>query len=127
MANRRTVGQAARYLLMTGVSALVTLGIPALLHEVFGVGEELSVAISLVAAFCVNFLTTRLYVFGSDGRVGPQLARFALVSAGFRLGEYLAFLVLHTWLGLMYLVALALVLMVSIVLKFFVYRRFVFD
>ena len=127
MSEHPIFGQAVRYLLMTGLSALVTLGIPALLHEVFDVGEELSVAISLVIAFCVNFLTTRLYVFTSDGRVGPQLVRFALVSAGFRLGEYIAFLILHTWLGLMYLVALALVLIVSIVLKFFAYRQFVFD
>ena len=118
--------QVYRYLLMTGLSAVVTVGLPALLHEVFGVGEERAVAVSLAVAFCVNFLTARFYIFRSGGHIGGQLVRFALVSAAFRIGEYLAFLVLHTWLGLMYLVALAAILFVSIVLKFFSYRHFVF-
>ena len=124
--SKKTVHQAAYYLLATGLSAAITLGFPALLHELFFVEEEIAIAAGLFVAFIVNFLTTRLLVFRSSGNVTKELSRFVLVSLGFRIGEYLAFLVLHSILGVFYILAMAIVLVISLVLKFLTYRGYVF-
>lgn len=119
-------GQAARFGVMTGLSAAMTLGIPVLLHEGLGVREEAAVAAAFATAFCVNFLVARRYVFRSDGRASGEVARFALTTAAFRGAEYLAFLALLRGLGLPYLAALLVVLPASAVAKFVVLRLLVF-
>lgn len=116
-----------RYLVMTGVSAVMSLGLPFVLHEGLAVRPDIAVAIGLGAAFFVNFTTAKLYVFKRRGFVKVQFGRFALVSLFFRLCEYLAFLVLHSLLGVQYMIATASVLFVSFCLKFFVYKIFVFS
>ena len=78
-------------------------------------------------SFLINFMTTRVFVFRSISDPRAELFRFGLTSVGFRIGEYLLFLFLHTLLGLFYILALAPVLVVSLALKFFVYRIFVFN
>jgi putative flippase GtrA len=121
-----SLGEVNRFLAVTVVSAGVTLGAPVLLHELVGMGEEIAVAVALFTAFCLNFFMARIYVFRSGGAVVPQLVRFAGASLAFRLAEYLAFLALHLWLDLFYVLAVAVVLVVSFVLKFLFYRVFVF-
>ena len=115
-----------RYLVMSCLSSILSLGIPFLLHEVFAVRPNIAVACGLAAAFIMNFFTARLFVFRKKGSVKQQLGRFALVSFAFRSAEYLAFLVLHNALGVQYMIANASVLFVSFCLKFFVYKIFVF-
>ena len=115
-----------RYLVMSGLSSILSLGIPFLLHEVFGVRPDIAVACGLTAAFIMNSFTARLFVFRKKGSVKQQLGRFALVSFAFRSAEYLAFLVLHSALGVQYMIANASVLFLSFCLKFFVYKIFVF-
>jgi putative flippase GtrA len=122
----RLVLQFWRYVLMSGASAIVTLGVPLLLHEVFAVDEEIAVLVALVIAFVVNFLTLRLYVFASESGATGQLAKFTLTSAGFRLGEYLFFLLGHNVLEFHYMYTLIATLVISVALKFVVYRFFVF-
>ena len=115
-----------RYLVMSGMSAVLSLGIPFLMHEGFAVRPDIAVACGLAAAFVMNFFTARLFVFRKKGSVKQQLGRFALVSFAFRSGEYLAFLFLHSLLGVQYMIANASVLFLSFCLKFFVYKIFVF-
>ena len=115
-----------RYLAMTGASAIMSLGLPFVLHEGLAVRPNMAVAIGLGTAFLVNFMTAKLYVFKRRGFVGTQFGRFALVSLFFRLCEYLAFLVLHNLLGIQYMIANTSVLLVSFTMKFFVYKGFVF-
>ena len=119
--------QAYRYLLVTGLSAVTTVALPTFLHEILGIEEEIAVAIALVIAFCINFLMARSYIYESDGHLGGQALKFLATSGLFRLAEYAGFLVLHTWLGVVYWIALIVVLVVSSVLKFFAYRVFVFS
>jgi len=115
-----------RYLVMSGMSAILSLGVPFVLHEAFAVRPDIAVACGLTAAFVMNFFTARLFVFRKKGSLKQQLGRFALVSFAFRLGEYLAFLLLHSVFGVQYMIANASVLFLSFCLKFFVYKIFVF-
>jgi putative flippase GtrA len=114
-----------RYVAATGLSAAITLGIPILLHEQFGVEERLAVGIALAVAFIVNFITTRLFVFKSSGNASSELKRFVGVSVAFRLGEYALFLLLFAF-GIVYYIAQLIVLIISFVAKFLTYRGFVY-
>ena len=111
---------------MSGMSALLTLGVPLVLHEFFAVRPDIAVACGLTAAFVMNFFTARSFVFRKKGPVKQQLWRFASVSFAFRSAEYLVFLLLHNLLGLQYMIANVSVLFLSFCLKFFVYKIFVF-
>lgn len=119
-------GQLLRFAGTSGLSALVTLGLPVLLHEGGGVGDDKAVAIALTAAFFLNFFTTRSFVFRANGDPRHELMRFALASLVFRGLEYLVFLFVNNVIGLTYIYALLIVLLVSIPLKFFCYRLIVF-
>ena len=58
-----------RYLVMSGMSAVLSLGVPFLLHEGFAVRPDIAVACGLAAAFVMNFFTARLFVFRKKGPV----------------------------------------------------------
>lgn len=119
-------GEVSRYTQLAVFSAALNLGLPVLLHEWIGLSERVAVALSLTTAFVVNFAVARGYVFRAGGPMGPQVLRFAAASAGFRVAEYAGFLLLHTILGLHYVLALGAVLVVSFGVKFVFYRAFVF-
>lgn len=115
-----------RYLHLAAISACVTLGLPVVLHEFALVEEKLSVGLSLLTAFFLNFLLARSYVFRTRTSLAPQLFRFAFANLTFRLSEYLAFLAIYHWLELFYALAVAIVLFLSFIIKFVLYRLFVF-
>ena len=119
-------GEVSRYSLLAAISAVMTLGLPVAFHEWLGIGERTAVALALAIAFVVNFVGAKSYVFKSTGALGAQLLRYAAANAGFRVAEYMAFIVLHTAIGLFYVLALGLVLVTSFVVKFVFYRTFVF-
>lgn len=118
--------QMRRYGVASMASAAITFGVPILLHEIFGLDEDISVAFGPATAFLVNFLTVRIYVFRSTGKPAHELAQFAASSVVFRLSEYAAFWFIHNYFEVFYLLALAVVIVVSMALKFLFYRRFVF-
>lgn len=110
------------------LSFSINVGLTAFLHEVLGVLEEIAFAISLVVAFIVNFITCRYYVFdGRSGDVRKQLLAHLVLSLFFRGTEYLGFLLLHTVMGLPYLLAVVTVLVVSFAAKFLFYKNVVFS
>ncbi len=116
-----------RFLVITGVSAVVLLGNTALLHEVFRAPQELAYGISLVLVFFLNFFSCRHFVFQTpEKHVWIQLFGFAASSGVFRFGEYAAFLVLHTWFGLNYLLAVIGISGVFFVAKFLFHNFVVF-
>jgi putative flippase GtrA len=98
------------------------------LHEWLGAPEELAFAVALATVFVFSFLTGRYLIFSgaSHGDPRKQLVKFAISSAGFRFAEYLGFLILHTVLGLPYLIAIVAVLGFSFLTKFFTYSTVVF-
>lgn len=125
MVERRSVSEAVRFGVATLLSASITMGVPIALHEGFGVDERTAVAVALAVAFVVNFLTTRLFVFKSEGNARRELGRFLGTSLAFRLAEYGLFLLLFG-LGIVYFVAQFIVLASSFVLKFLVTKHFVY-
>ncbi len=109
------------------LSFAVNLGGTAFLHELCGFGEEVAFAVALAVVFVMNFLVMRYYVFpGPQRSVTTQLAMFGASSVGFRGAEYLAFLILHTWLRTQYALAIVAILALSFVCKFVFYRGVVF-
>lgn len=96
-------------------------------HELGSVRPEAAFALAIVIVFFLNFLLSRYFVYrASSGPAGWQLRRFALSVIAFRVSEYGAFLLLHLWLGVPYLIAVGLVLITSFLIKFFFFSRCVF-
>lgn len=118
---------ALRYCLVGAANAVGGLTLTALLHEVAHAPEELAYAVALATLFVINFFVARHYVYeAADGGAKGQFTRFLASSASFRLLEYLGFLILHSWLGVHYLIAAPVVQVTSFVAKFLFYRAFVF-
>lgn len=117
----------SRFGVLTVLSFTVNVGLTALLHEIIGAPEEIAFALSILVVFIMNFIFQRYYVFaGTDRGAANQLMMYLIFSMAFRGSEYLSFLVMHTWLGVQYLVAIVSVLGVSFFAKFFFYDRVVF-
>jgi putative flippase GtrA len=124
----KTLGRMARFGAVGAVGFGLNIGITVSLHEWLGAPEELAFAVALAVVFGFSFLTSRYMIFAgaSDGDPKKQLVKFAVFSAGFRVAEYLGFLVLHTLIGLPYLPAIVAVLAFSFLTKFFTYSTVVF-
>lgn len=120
-----TRAQVLRFGLTSLLSAVITLGLPVVLHEARHIEPRVAVGIALMIAFGVNFLTTRYFVFRSDAGLWRALQRFALSSLAFRSAEYVGFLLLFE-AGLPYFGAQLIVVGASFVLKFLTLRNFVF-
>jgi putative flippase GtrA len=117
-----------RFAAMGGIGFALNIGITVGLHEGLGAPEELAFGVALAVVFVFSFLTSRYLIFegASGGDPKKQLAKFALSNAGFRVAEYIGFLVFHTALGIPYVVAIVAVLAVSFLTKFFTYSTVVF-
>jgi len=117
-----------RFGLLGAVGATLNIAITVVLSEGLGAPEELAFATGLAVVFCFGFLTSRYLIFAgaSTGDPKKQLIRFGISSGLFRLAEYLGFLILHTILGLPYLLAILGVLGVSFLTKFVTYSTVVF-
>ena len=118
----KIAGQLFRFGISTGFSAALSFGLPLLLHEHFGVPETLAVAIGFAAAYLGNIWLLRNFVFRSTGNWRREVLRYVAWNAVARLLEYAAFYALFANVGFDYRVALLLVLGISAVLKFFLYR-----
>lgn len=123
----RSMRSFGRFCLVSGLAFAGYVALVVLLHEWMGLMEELAVALAMVASFVASFIVSRLYVF--DARAGNparQLLWFAVAHAALRVGQYVSFLLLHTWLGVQYVIAVVAISGVWVLIKFAVYQRFVF-
>ena len=118
--------EGVRFGLATAASAVLALGLPILLHELFGLNEEISVGVSFLIVFLFNFISVRIYVFRSKENALYQLIKFAIFGAMFRGLEYAVFLIMFRVTGIHYTICLIAVLTVSFVAKFFFHRRVTF-
>lgn len=100
----------------------------ALLHEVFGLREEIAAGGAFCVMLCVSFILARTFIFRSagTGEVNRQLPRFLLISFGMRGAEYLMFLALFRTFAIPYLFAMVMAVAASSLFKFFLYRVWVF-
>lgn len=122
-----TIDRFARFVAVGAVVFPVNVGLTALLHEVIGIGAEGAFAIALAVVFAIGFVANRHLVFDAGaGRAAHQLARYLPAAVAFRGLQFVSFLALHTWLGAPYLAAVVVVLAFWLVVKFLVFRAFVF-
>lgn len=116
-----------RFIGLTGLSFVINFGLTIGLHELAGVSEEIAYAIALGILFFVNFIVMRVYVFaGGEGHAGKQLLLHGFSAAGFRGLEYVAFLLIHSRMGMQYILAILLIQSCSFLAKFFFYGKVVF-
>ena len=123
-----TLGRLIRFGALGAVGFGLNIVVTVTLTEALGAPEELAFAIALGVVFIFSFLTSRYLIFvgAAAGDPRKQLFKFAASSAAFRGAEYLGFLLLHTVMGLGYLLAIPAVLGVSFLTKFVAYSNVVF-
>lgn len=124
---RSSLSEFTRYTTLGAASFAINLGLAAAFHEIFSVVEWLAVAMSLAIVFVINFVVAKLAVFSSRGRWERELPRFLVTAVLSRLFEYALFLVFFSLISMNYLIAIVISQIISFVLKFFVYKRFVFS
>lgn len=112
----------------TVASFVVNLGVTAGLHEVLSVRAEIAYATGLLTVFLMNFAFFRYYVFVQQEPlpIRRQFAAYTASAIGFRVSEYLGFLVFHTLLGVHYIITMFIVQGATFVAKFFFYGNLVF-
>ncbi len=127
-AQSTSVRRITRFAALGAAGFVLNLVITVSLHEWLGVPEEFAFAVALAVVFVFSFLTSRYLIFADAAQGDPkkQLLKFAIFSAGFRVSEYLGFLVLPTLLRLPYLPSIVAALGVSFLTKFFTYSTVVF-
>ncbi len=125
---RRLFGEMMRFGLLGGLSFAINVGLTVFLKEVLGATAELAFALALATVLVVNFMTCRYLVFegASQGDRRRQLPLFVASSLVIRSLEYATFLIVHSVLGVHYLVAIVGILAVSVLMKFVFFRSVVF-
>ncbi|MEM7501080.1 MAG: GtrA family protein [Pseudomonadota bacterium] len=115
--------KALRYLVAGGTATLVHLAVLAVLVESFGWGELVSTSIGFLCAIPVNFHLQRTWVFKSNGPYVNEFTKYLLVTVSTFLLNGLIFALLHSQLGIQYLVAqlmtTAVVLLANFTINFF--------
>jgi putative flippase GtrA len=119
---RGIAGQLMRFGAASGLSAIITLGLPIALHERFQLDQRIAVGISQATVLLMNFVTLRLFVFRSRRRAREDVFRYAASAVVFRGLEYASFLLLFELVGVFYVTALVITLCASTVAKFIWYR-----
>lgn len=117
-----------RYLAWSGVSFVANVGLSVGLHEVVRLPAEWSFLLALVTMYFVNFCGLRCFVYRSvSQRPVKQFGTYVISASGFRVGEYLAFLIMHTLLGGPYRATVVGVLLASFLCKYAFYKYVVFE
>jgi putative flippase GtrA len=125
---KKTALELVRFGALGGVTLAMNVALTAFLHEVVRLSEEFAFALSLVTVFSISFVACRHGVFENARAGDPRSQAFfyLMSSLGFRGTEYIMFLLLHSFLGIYYIVALPTILIISFFAKFLYYRRIVF-
>jgi putative flippase GtrA len=115
-----------RFLASGVLSVVIDMGLLYALHGVFDVWLPLATFLATALSFTVNFTMNRLWSFGStEAPVGGQMVRY-LVLAG--LNWVLTVLLVSglVWVGLFYMLAKLLTVVLNAVVNYFAYRLWVF-
>lgn len=118
--------EAARFVGVGFVSFPLGIGISAFCHEILGWRQEIAVATAIGVLILLNFALSRIYIFRSIESARSQLLRFVAVALTMRGAEYVLFLLLLRMMHVPYLLAMAASMVVSLGIKFIIYRTWVF-
>ena len=110
---------------IVGLSA--NLAVTAFARDTMKLGVEGAYLMGYISALLIGFALCRFFVFKSTDRPpGAQLTAFVISSTVFRGLEYGASLVLHSVVGVNYLLAIVIVAAGAVFLKFAFYRSYIF-
>lgn len=117
----------ARFGLGSACSYLLVIGVTVGLREGIGWSPRYAYLGALVTAWLFNFFFNRHVVFRSTGtQARRQALRFVLTSSGFRVLEWITFALLAAWSSAHYVLLVTAVQVASLLIKYVVFRRFVF-
>jgi putative flippase GtrA len=120
-------GRRLRFIVSAGISYLLVIGVTAVLHEVGSTSTRVAYAGGLIVALVYNFLANRHFVFRSaQSKAAGQAVRFVITSMSFRIGEWLVFIAWSATVSTHYAILVTAVQVLSLVLKYAVFRRFIF-
>ena len=112
-----------RFVQLSGTSLVTNWGLMLGLHEWGRLPEEAAFALALATVLVLNFVVMRWYIYAPPpGALWHQFGLYLCSACGFRVAEYGAFLLWHTWHGSDYRLAVVGITVPSAVLKFFYYR-----
>jgi len=115
-----------RYSVLGAVSVAINVVVVSALRELGGQSAAVAGAAGYAAVLVLNFVMARRHVFMSSAAIAPEMLRYGLVQLGMRLAEYLSFLLLVYSAGLSYPLAIVVVAGVFFLVKFGLYRGYVF-
>lgn len=118
---------APRFVVVGGICAVADIGTLALLHGWAGVALVPATAIAFLESSLINFWFNRQWVFarGRTGQAAHQMVRFYVLVA-LNLLSTLVITAGLTAVGLMYLLAKLVAVVVNALANFFLYRGWVF-
>jgi putative flippase GtrA len=116
---------AVRYVIIGVVSAAADFGLLYALHGWLGLPVPIAAFISVATAFVLNFMLNRVWSFRSTAPVAGQFSRYVLLGC-FNWVLTAVLVTLFTRMGLYYLVAKAIALVLSTASNYLVYRVWVF-
>jgi len=123
---RRLALEAARFVGSGLIAFPLGLGVAALCRELFGWRQEVATVVAFATLLFVNYALGRRLVFRSSGKLRSELARFMGAAVIMRCLESVLSIALLKYAGVPYLASIAVTLACSSVLKFFLYRTWVF-
>jgi putative flippase GtrA len=115
-----------RFLVSGVASVVVDMGLLYLLHGVLGMWLPAAVFTSTASSFALNFGLNRMWSFGNvTTPAGGQMVRYLLLAG---INWVLTVLMVSglVWLGLFYLVAKAVTVLINSAINYFAYRFWVF-
>jgi|KBSSwiStaDraftv2_1062776.scaffolds.fasta_scaffold00839_23 putative flippase GtrA len=123
---RQIFFEAARFVGSGLLAFPLGLGVAALCREQFGMRPELATAAAFGTLLFLNFALGRRLVFRSAGSVKHEFRRFIAVAIVMRCFESLLSISLLKLFAVPYLASIAMALAISSMIKFFLYRSWVF-
>lgn len=123
---REVAGRFLRYCVVGGIGTVIHFASTIALVELGGIDPVVASIIGFVAALLVSFALNRQWTFASRASITSSLARYVTVSIfGFVLNAGIMIAVTK-WLGLSYLVGLALVVLIIPAVNFTLNARWTF-
>lgn len=124
MAENPVVSRLLRFGALGVASFFANLGITVALHDLLGTSAEAAYAVALCTVMIMNFLLCRYFVFDArGGSLKAQALQFLAGACLFRGAEYIGFLLLHSLLGVQYVITIVVVQVLAFLGKFAFFSR----
>lgn len=123
---RSMIHEGARFVGSGLLAFPLGLGVAAVCRELLGWRPEAATATAFATLLLVNFMLGRKLVFRSSGAVKHELRRFMAVAICMRAFESLLSILLQKEAHVPYLASIVAALVLSSLIKFFLYRSWVF-